>query len=151
MSEVERVSANESDVAHLLARHFDLMRAQTPAESCHVLPATAMSSPDLVLFALRENGRAVAVGALRIVGRQGELKSMHTVKEKRGQGLGRRLLLGLIAQARDLGLEELLLETGAGADHLAARKLYSSEGFAQCPPFGDYTEDPLSVFMSRSL
>ncbi len=71
MTALERVSAQAPDVAAILARHFDLMRSQTPEESCHVLPAEAMAAPDIALFALREQGRPVAIGALRLMGRQG--------------------------------------------------------------------------------
>ena len=27
----------------------------------------------------------------------------------------------------------------------------AAHGFAECPPFGDYVHDPLSVFMTRTL
>ena len=33
----------------------------------------------------------------------------------------------------------------------AARRLYESFGFTYCPPFGDYVEDPHSVFMTKAL
>ena len=32
-----------------------------------------------------------------------------------------------------------------------ARRLYVSFGFGYCAPFGDYVEDPNSVFMARDL
>ena len=32
-----------------------------------------------------------------------------------------------------------------------ARALYSAHGFADGPPFGSYVNDPLSVFMTRTL
>ena len=32
-----------------------------------------------------------------------------------------------------------------------AQRLYEGFGFAYCPPFGDYVEDPNSVFMTRAL
>ena len=45
----------------------------------------------------------------------------------------------------------LSLETGAQPSFAAARRLYASEGFAECPPFGDYRPDPNSTFMTLSL
>jgi putative acetyltransferase len=147
----EPAHPGEADVALLLTRHFDLMRAQTPPESCHVLPAEALSAPGIMLFALRRAGRAVAVGALRVNGTWAEVKSMHTMVEERGQGHGRALLRRMIDAARDIEIARLMLETGAGPEHEAARALYLSEGFEPCPPFGDYVEDPLSVFMVRAV
>jgi len=32
-----------------------------------------------------------------------------------------------------------------------ARRLYESFGFTYCSPFADYTEDPNSVFLTRTL
>jgi putative acetyltransferase len=148
---LSRVLPDEPDVALLLQRHFDQMRAQTPAESCHVLPAAGLEAENIHLFALRRDGRAVAVGAIKVSDRQGELKSMHTAVERRGQGLGREILRGLMEHAHALGVTRLVLETGSGPEHLAARSLYASEGFEQCAPFGDYSEDPLSHFMARAL
>jgi putative acetyltransferase len=141
----------EPDVADLLARHFALMRAQSPAESCHVLPASELESADTHLYALRQSGALLAVGAIRVAGTAGELKSMHTREALRGRGLGRRLLQHLIAEAGKLGLARLDLETGSGPEHAAARALYISQGFEVCSPFGSYSEDPLSLFMTRAL
>jgi putative acetyltransferase len=134
-----------------LARHFDLMRAQTPPESCHVLPVEGLKAPDVTLFALREAGELLAVGALTVTGRCGELKSMHTAEEARGRGVGKALVDVLTAHARALGLEKLELETGSGPEHAAARRLYERTGFSECLPFGSYKADPLSHFMSVVL
>lgn len=151
MPALDAVRPDEADVAALLERHFNLMREQSPPESCHVLPANALDHPDIHLYALRRKSRAVAIGAIRVSGFAGELKSMHTAMEARGHGYGRVLLVGLLEKARALGLSRLELETGSGREHLAARSLYTSEGFAECPPFGDYTYDPLSIFMAREI
>ncbi|MFK7761646.1 MAG: GNAT family N-acetyltransferase [Roseobacter sp.] len=151
MSVLDQVRPDEADVAALLERHFNLMREQSPPESCHVLPANALDHPDIHLYALRYEGSAVAVGAIKAQGAAGELKSMHTAIEARGHGYGRILLVGLLEQARTLGLSRLELETGSGREHLAARNLYASEGFSECPPFGEYTHDPLSTFMAREI
>nr|WP_299346363.1 molybdenum cofactor synthesis domain-containing protein [uncultured Maritalea sp.] len=63
--------------------------------------------------------------------------------------------MALVMEKELLGFGELMrkvsLETGSDASFLAARNLYLSEGFAVCPPFGSYTLDPLSVFMTRTL
>lgn len=148
---IRQVRPDEPDVQALLQRHFNLMRAQSPAESCHVLPTDALSAPDIRVFALRQSDVAMAVGALRISGDWGELKSMHTASQARGQGLGRVMLSALIDHAKNAGLTDLYLETGSGPEHAAARGLYQGAGFADCAPFGDYIADPLSCFMTLKL
>ena len=80
-----------------------------------------------------------------------ELKSMHVAADARGQGLGRDLLLGILDVARANGARGVCLETGSDAAFAAARRLYQAQGFAECPPFGTYKVDPLSVFMCRAL
>jgi len=151
MTRLVRVRADAPDVARLLERHFALMRSQSPPESCHVLPASSLDAPDIALFALRENESAVAIGALKVTGDEAELKSMHTAQEARGRGLARLLLLGLIDHARSEGITRLNLETGSGIEHAPARGLYTSEGFTECPPFGEYVADPLSLFMTLAI
>nr|WP_284438335.1 GNAT family N-acetyltransferase [Thalassococcus arenae] len=105
------------------------------------------------VFALRdETGSVQAVGALKpLSGDAVELKSMHTLSEARGRGFGRTILDRLLGEARSMGARRVFLETGSAPPFAAARALYERAGFALVPPFGDYVEDPLSVFMARDL
>ena len=132
----------------LLRRHFQLMRSQSPPDSCHVMEPDAGA----LLLGLRQDGVLLGLGALTVIGPDhGELKSMHTAEEARGKGIARRLIHALCAAARADGIKRLSLETGSAAAFAPARGLYLSEGFSICPPFGDYAEDPLSVFMTKLL
>ena len=149
--EVRRVDPSKPEVAALIETHFRLMRGQSPAESCHVLPAEGLSEENIKLFALFEQEQVVAIGALKDCDGYHELKSMHTDARARGRGLARVLLQSLIDEARGQGATRVCLETGAHKDHQPARSLYQSEGFEICPPFGDYVADPLSVFMARDI
>ena len=140
------------DVRALLIRHFDLMRATSPAESCHVMEPDALLDAGATLLAARIRGALVGVGALtEIGGGHGELKSMHTATEARGRGVARALLMALINLAQARGLTRLSLETGSAPDFAPARALYKAHGFEECAPFGTYVLDPLSVFMTRTL
>lgn len=148
----EPVSVDDADVRALLGRHFDLMRVQSPEESCHVMDDSALRASGAKILGWRDAGGLQGIVALTMVGPgHGEIKSMHTAQEARGRGVGRILLQHLITMAQDHGLDRLSLETGSADSFAAARALYASEGFAMCPPFGNYTEDPLSVFMTRKI
>ena len=48
-------------------------------------------------------------------------------------------------------MRRLSLETGSWPYFLPARALYARHGFVECGPFGDYREDPNSVFLTRTL
>ncbi len=147
------LSGPDAGADSLLAAHVALMRSQSPTESCHVMTADDLRASGARVFAGRDgDGAVVAIGALKPFGDgAAELKSMHCAQALRGQGLGRALLAHLEAEARAAGLRTLWLETGSDAQFAAARGLYRSAGFSDCPPFGDYRADPLSVFMTREL
>jgi hypothetical protein len=55
----------------------------------------------------------------------------------------------LAAFARRHGVGLLRLETGIYQAEAIA--LYKSWGFERIPPFGDYREDPLSVFFEKRI
>ena len=117
-----------------------------------MLPRGELDSPRITFLVMREAGEPVGMGALkRLSGSGGEIKSMHVLAERRGQGLSRLMLQALVAEARAGGMTRLSLETGAQDSFRAARALYAGAGFAECGPFEGYGADPNSVFMSRSL
>ena len=70
-------------------------------------------------------------------------------RTRRGLGLGARILEYLEQQTAARGVRTLRLETGVISD--AARGLYEKCGYYQIGPFGDYWNDPLSVFYEKIL
>ena len=140
------------DVRALLALHFAAMRAQSPPEACHVLPAHGLHAPGIAFWTLREHGRLLGVGALKALAPDhGEVKSMRTAPDALGRGVGRAMLHHLVAEARRRGWTRLSLETGSTADFAAALRLYESEGFEPCGPFGGYADTAFTRFFTRAL
>ena len=76
---------------------------------------------------------------------------MRTPAALRRKGAGRAILTHIIEVARSRAYERLSLETGAADAFKPAQALYASFGFTCCGPFGDYLEDPNSVFMTLRL
>lgn len=141
-----------ADLALLMQRHTADMHAETPPESIHMMDAGQLAVPDVSFFVLREGGMPVAMGAVkRIAPDHAEIKSMHVLAEHRGHGHSRAMLGHLEAAARTGGMLRLSLETGAEAIFAPARGLYERAGYAYCGPFGNYTADPNSVFMTKVL
>lgn len=105
-----------------------------------------------VLAGRDRSDRIVAIRAFKPLGDDAaELKSMHCALALRSQGVGRASLAHLRAQTRAAGLRRLWLETGSVPRFAAARALCVSGGFVACDPFGDYTSDPSSIFMTCEL
>lgn len=153
MPVIRRESPTGADLAVLFARHTADMHLETPPESIHMMDASELDRPDIAFFVMREaDGQALGMGAFkRLDPAHAEIKSMHILSEARGRGLARRMLDHLMAEARAAGVRRLSLETGVQPGFAAARALYARAGFAECPPFEGYGEDPNSLFMTRRL
>ena len=94
--------------------------------------------------------RPLACGAIRLLDADtAEVKRMYVEPRARGQGLGRRLLRALEAEARMLGVKRVVLETGPRQPEAIA--LYTRVGFSTIAAFGEYENSPLSVFMGKDL
>ncbi|WP_339107904.1 GNAT family N-acetyltransferase [Thioclava sp. GXIMD4216] len=142
----------QENLALLHKRHSDAMHADTPPESIHMLPPDALAAPQVRFFVMRQEGRAIGMGAWKAHSATlAELKSMHVLYEERGRGLARMMLRHLLSDIREAGFAEVRLETGSQESFSVARALYESEGFVTCDPFADYRLDPMSVYLGLSL
>lgn len=139
-------------VADLLHTHLTSMRAQSPPESTHALGLEQLRAPDVTFWSAWLGQELIGTGALKELDhRHGEIKSMHTRNTVRRRGAGQAILDHILSVGRSRGYHRLSLETGSMAAFAPARSLYGRNGFAICPPFAEYSEDPNSVFMTRIL
>ncbi|WP_353980345.1 GNAT family N-acetyltransferase [Salinicola endophyticus] len=140
------------EIAALLEAHLADFAPHSPPESRHALDLDGLRRPEVHFYTAWEDGELLGCGAFkRLDARHAELKSMRTDSRHLRRGVARALLTRLIAEARAAGFERLSLETGSVAHFVPARHFYAAAGFAECGPFGDYVEDPYSVFMTRRL
>ena len=139
-------------VRALIAAHLDGMHDSSPPESVHALDIDELRNPSITFWTAWMDGALAGMGALKTIDEQrGELKSMRVDDRFRGSGVGRAILRHIVAEARERGMTSLWLETGSPEEFVPAVRLYRSEGFTVCGPFEGYTDDPMSVFMTRSL
>jgi len=152
MVTIELDDPARADVRELLDEHLADMFATSPADSVHALDHSALSAPGITFWTAREDGLLLGCGALKQLDNSaGEIKSMRTTPAARGRGIAALLLTRILADAQERGFEQLYLETGSEEFFAPARRLYDRHGFTDCPPFADYTLDPHSVFMQRTL
>ena len=136
----------------LLNEHLQNMYELSPPESVHALPLEKLRASEITFWTAWENDILLGCGALKELDQKhGEIKSMRTPIAHRRQGAGRAILSHIIEVAKGRAYERLSLETGAEDAFKPAQKLYESFGFTYCGPFGDYKEDPNSVFMTLRL
>ncbi len=139
-------------VIGLLNEHLTNMYELSPPDSVHALNVASLRAPDITFWTVWEDGLLLGCGALKELSlTHGEVKSMRTPASLRRRGAGRFVLAHIINVARARGYERLSLETGSMAAFRPAQQLYESFGFSYCGPFGDFREDPNSVFMSMRL
>ena len=140
----------QDDVRGLIAELNTTLLALTPPEFCFHMSVEQMADADTTVFIARENGRAVACGALRRHGDGiGEVKRMYTLPEMQGRGIGGKIVAEIEALARREGISKLVLETGDR--HPAAWKVYERAGFSRCGPVLDYPDSTWSVFYEKRL
>jgi len=136
----------------LLEEHLQSMRALSPPESIHALDLDALRQPGITFWSVWDGALLLGCGALKELSRtHGEVKSMRTPAALRRRGAARAVLAHIVRVARERGYERLSLETGSMDAFEPAQRLYASVGFAYCGPFGDYVQDPNSVFMTLRL
>jgi putative acetyltransferase len=140
------------EIRELLAEHLRSMYELSPPESVHALDLAALRGSDITFWTAWSNSELLGCGALKELSpAHGEIKSMRTRSARRRQGVARAMLQHIIAEARARSYARLSLETGSMEAFEPARRLYEAFGFAYCPPFADYIEDPNSSFMTLEL
>jgi putative acetyltransferase len=147
---IQREDPGQPDVRDLIDALDGLMTGLYPAESNHLLDIETLQRPDIHFFVARYDAVAIGCGAYRALEPlHGEIKRMFVTPVARGMRLGHRLLLHLETDAFIVGIRRLSLETGIHQPE--AIGLYRRAGYLNCPPFGGYQPDPLSLFMTKTL
>jgi GNAT superfamily N-acetyltransferase len=121
-----------------------------PPESRHALSIEKLLREGVAFFVARYAGEPAGCGGVKLFGTEyGEVKRMYVRPAHRGLGLGKAILDRLAEHARERQVSVLRLETGIYQTE--AIGLYERYGFRRRLPFGEYVDDPLSVYMEKSL
>ena len=140
------------EIAELLREHLANMAENSPPESVHALNIQQLRQPDITFWSVWDEEGLLGCGALKELDAQhGEIKSMRTVARHRRKGVAAGLLEHILKEARRRNYKRVSLETGSMAVFSPAHNLYARFGFIECGPFGDYVEDPNSLFMTKDL
>lgn len=139
---------NQPDVIQLIAELDAYQDTLYPPENRYALDLASLSLPNVLFSVARdEDGRAVGCGAIVLEAGYGELKRMYVHPQSRGQGVAGKVLALLETQAVASGCTLLVLETGPYQPE--ALSFYGNNGYRRRGPYGQYQDDPLSVFMEK--
>ena len=140
------------EVDDLLRKHFIELRSVSPAGSTHVLDIDGLKNPSIKFWSLWENEKLMGCGALKFLNENhGEFKSIRVADQYRGKGYGQKIITHLIAEAKELKIKKISIETGSGEFFKAARILFKNFGFEKCEPFSHYKVDPNSCYMTLEI
>lgn len=121
-----------------------------PKESRHGLSVQRLITEGVPFFVLRSDGTAAGCGGVKLFGTTyGEIKRMYMRPQFRGRGYAKLILNYLSDYVLAQGVSLLRLETGIHQHE--AIGLYERMGFYRISPFGDYKDDPLSIFFEKPL
>jgi putative acetyltransferase len=139
-----------TDAALLITELEAHLEPLYPRESRHGLSVEQLIAEEVAFFLVRWDGTPASCGGIKLVDADyGEVKRMYVRPQFRGSGLGKMMLRHLADYARAQGVDLLRLETGI--HQREAIGLYERMGFRRIPPFGAYTDDPLSLFYEKHL
>lgn len=142
----------DSEEAVELIRELDDHLDQQPysATSRHAFSVARLVSERVVFFVARAEGQLAGCGGVKIFDSEyGEVKRMFVRPTHRGLGLGKKILDKLAEYTRAQNISLLRLETGIYQTE--AIGLYEGYGFRRRSPFGQYQEDPQSIYFEKTL
>ncbi|WP_068994475.1 GNAT family N-acetyltransferase [Kangiella sediminilitoris] len=142
----------DQGIMRLLEEHRREMFQYSPPESIHALDVAELKHPSLTFWSAWQGDQIAGCGALKELSEtHAEVKSMRTAKVFLRRGVSSRLLEVMLSEAKSRGYRRLSLETGTHKAFEPAIALYRKFGFMETAPFGEYSEDPHSLFMTKFI
>jgi putative acetyltransferase len=149
MFEIKQVNPALSEVMNLIQQLDEYQKSMYPPESNHLDPVDELSKSNVVFMAVYIDSEICGIGCVKMFDDYGELKRLYVTGKHRGKGLAKALINELESHLVKNRIMVARLETGIHQHE--AIGLYKRLGYSETAPFGDYMEDPLSVFMERKI
>lgn len=147
---IREVQPNSPDALQLIGELDEHLLAHPyPPQSRHAFSVDKLLREDVVFFVTYYDGQLAGCGGIKMFDGYGEVKRMFVRPTFRGKGLGKAMLNHLAEYVRTRQVTVLRLETGIY--EVEAIGLYEAFGFRRRSSFGEYQEDPLSVYLEKSI
>jgi putative acetyltransferase len=148
---ITEVAPDSADAIQLIGELDEhLMAHPYPPQSRHAFSIEKLLREGVVFFIAHYEEQLAGCGGIKMFEADyGEVKRMYVRPIFRGKGLGKAMLNRLAEYARGKGVGLLRLETGIY--EVEAIGLYERFGFQRRGPFGEYVEDPLTVYLEKKI
>ncbi len=143
------VDPTRSEVVSLIRQLDAYQESMYPPESNHLESVDELSKTNVVFLAAYIDTEICGIGSVKIFDKYGEIKRVFVPQKYRGLGIATAIIKELEGHLVKKSVSRARLETGIYQHE--AIDLYKKLGYSEIAPFGDYVEDPLSVFMERKL
>jgi putative acetyltransferase len=149
MIALRQVDPKQVDVADLIHQLDKYQESMYPPESNHLDSVDELSKTNVHFLAAYIDSAICGIGAVKVLIDYGEIKRLYVPGKYRGKGIAKKIVKELENCLVKRSIFTARLETGIHQHE--AIDLYKKFGYSETTPFGDYTEDPLSVFMEKKI
>jgi len=149
MIRIQQEDPTQAEVAALIHQLDEYQESMYPPESNHLDSLDELSKTNVHFLAAYVDSEICGIGAVKVMNDYGEIKRLYVPEKYRGQGIAEKIVKELETCLAKRSIFTARLETGVR--QLEAIGLYRKLGYSEIAPFGDYTEDPLSVFMEKNI
>ena len=146
---IKRVDPTQAVIADLIHQLDEYQESMYPPESNHLDSIDELSKTNVNFLAAYTDSEICGIGAVKILNDFGELKRLYVPEKYRGKGIAKEIVKELENCLVKRSIFTARLETGIHQHE--AIDLYKKLGYSETVPFGEYTEDPLSVFMEKKI
>jgi len=149
MIRIKQVDPTRAEVIELIHQLDEYQESMYPPESNHLDSIAELSKPNVIFHAAYADSEICGIGAVKVLNDYGEIKRLYVPEKHRGKGIAKEIVKELENCLVNRSIFTARLETGIHQHE--AIDLYKKRGYSEIAPFGDYTEDPLSVFMEKKI
>ena len=146
---IKHVDPNRAEVVELIRQLDEYQESLYPSESNHLDPLDELTKTNVDFLAAYSDSEICGIGAIKVLSDYGEIKRVYVPEKHRGKGVAKEIVKELENCLAKRSIFITRLETGI--HQREAIDLYLTLGYSKTGPFGDYREDPLSVFMEKKL
>ena len=146
---IRQVDPTRTEVIELIHQLDEYQNAMYPPESNQLDSIDELRQTNVIFIAAYDDSEIFGIGAVKVLEDYGEIKRLYVPEKYRGKRIANEIVRELENCLVKRSIFTARLETGIHQHEAIA--LYKKLGYSEIAPFGNYTEDPLSVFMEKKI